>query len=171
MNLNRLVLLLCAIGLLLVTQSAAAQGPCVPLSGSISATLQMLPSGPAWAGDAYLSFADQPPLNATIVDQNDGYKAQPARGLAGNEILTFAVENLGSFQMKGRFVAMPGATPYWFNFSETGKVFPEGATGAFAGMTGNLSIHGDVVVGPVPFDPAHPFTWIAQITGSVCGAP
>jgi hypothetical protein len=156
----------------LLAAPARAQGNCTALGGTIAAHFEFAGSqGPGWYGRAYLTFGKDPTvLNAALVDLNNGYKEHPIRNLAGDEILTFTVEGVGSFQMAGHFLCAVGSTPYLCGgFSEEGKVIPEAGTGQFAGMTGNISIHGSAVADVFPIED-NPWLWIAQMTGSVCNA-
>ena len=158
---------------------AAAQNGCVSLSGTLTAQLVFDPN-PSWVGPTYFSFGNGPVFVCTVRDVNyGGYSKIPPplggddRGLAGGERLTFTRGD-SSFTVEAQFVSMPGHTPLYANFSETGKIIPELAIGPrYAGMTGNVSIHGMAVAplfaGLPPSD--YPNLWVAQITGSVCGAP
>jgi hypothetical protein len=158
----------------LSTPPAYAQGKCAPLSGTITAQLDFQQG--AWVGQAYLAFGKNPPVIATIVDRSLGYKAHPSfkpdgsGNIAGDEELTFTIKDSPDwFIMTGKFVGIAGTTPYFYGFSETGKVTSGG--GQFDDLTGNISIHGSFVVpaGALPTDPPlGPFVWVAQMTGSVC---
>jgi hypothetical protein len=142
---------------------AAGQGRCTPLEGTITGQFDF--GSDAWVGQAYLSFNGGPVISTSLVDNNAGYKEHPMRqNFAGYEILTFTANGGSTFQMSGQFIGVKATTPYAYAFSETGKIIPETATGAFEGMTGSMSIHGSFVAG----DGAAPWLWIAEITGSAC---
>ena len=163
----------------LSTPPAYAQGKCAPLSGTITAEFNLDFNDPnflQWEGQAYLAFGKNPPVVATILDKSMGSKAHPSLkpdgsgNIAGDEELTFTIKDSPDwFIMTGKFVGIAGTTPYFYGFSETGKVTSGG--GQFDDLTGNISIHGSFVVpaGALPTDPPlGPFVWVAQMTGSVC---
>ena len=176
----RFALLSCivlAIAALLATP-ALAQNKCTSLAGTIVGTWDPSVPNPytgstgAWVGWAYLTFGKDPTVfPASLVDLNNGYKDHPFRALpngsasfAGNEILTFTVKDVGSFQMSGHFLCVAGS-PTYCGFSEEGKLVPEAGTGEYAGMTGNISSHGMAAGIGTPEQPAY---WVSQMTGSVC---
>ncbi len=158
----------------LLAAPVQAQANCSSLSGTIVGSLDMAGAqGPGWYGWAYLTFGKDPTVYAArLVDLNDGYKDHPFRVLdngsmafAGNEILTFTVDGVGSFQMNGHFTCVAGSTPNFCGFSEEGKLAPDAGTGDYAGMKGNISSHG-MAAGGTAAD--QPWYWISQMTGSVC---
>ncbi len=169
--------LVLALAALLATP-ALAQGTCMPLAGTIAGTWDPAVPNPytgipgAWVGWAYLTFGKDPTvITARLVDQNNGLKDRPFRvrengsaSFAGDEVLTFMVDGVGSFQMNGHFVCVAGS-PTFCGFSEEGKLVPEAGTGEYAGMTGNISSHGMGAGAGVADQPAY---WISQMTGSVC---
>jgi len=152
----------------LSTPPAYAQGKCATLSGTITAQLDFAQE--AWVGQAYLAFGKNPPVVASIKDVGLGYKAHPSKpdgsgNFAGYEELTFTLSETDSFTMTGQFIGVAGTTPYFYGFSETGKV--TSGEGQFEDLTGNISIHGSFVLGIGTTGPG-PFVWVAQMTGSVC---
>ena len=174
---TRTALLSCFV-LVLATLFAApvlAQANCKTLSGIIAGHYELGgPEGDGWYGWAYMTFGKDTTLyTAKLVDLNNGYKDHPFQtkansfgNFAGDEILTFTI-GPDSFQMAGHFICTAGSSPFYCGFSEEGKVVPEAGTGQFAGMRGNISIHGSAVVAGDP-TPENPWLWIAQMTGSVC---
>lgn len=170
---TRIALLSCVVLVLtaLLAMPALAQGKCKSLDGTIVAAWD--PGQVAWVGWAYLTFGKDPTVYAArLVDLNNGYKAHPwfkpdgSGNFAGDEILTFTVDGVGSFQVNGHFLCV-GPTQSYCGFSEEGKLVPEAGTGAFIGMRGNISSHGSAAGGDLDH-PADPWYWIAQMTGSVC---
>jgi hypothetical protein len=161
----------------LLAAPARAQGNCQALGGTIAAHFEMAGlEGPGWYGRSYLTFGKDPTvLGANLVDLNNGYKDHPSHvkpdgsmNFAGDEILTFTIDGVGSFTMAGHFLCVGGATPFFCGFSEEGKVVA--GTGSFAGMMGNISIRGSgVFFGSEPTE-VDPWLWIAQLSGSVCKA-
>ena len=157
----------------LSTPPAYAQGKCAPLSGTITAEFNLDFNDPnflQWEGQAYLAFGKNPPVVATITDVGLGYKAHPSKpdgsgNFAGYEELTFTLSEEDSFKMTGQFIGVAGTTPYFYGFSETGKV--TSGEGQFEDLTGNISIHGSFVLGMGTEGPG-PFVWVAQMTGAVC---
>jgi hypothetical protein len=161
---------------ILVATLAHAQGNCMALGGTIAGHFEMAgPQGPGWYGWAYLTFGNDPTvLAARLVDLSNGYKDHPSHvkpdgsgNFAGDEILTYTIDAVGSFQMTGHCLCVGGATPSFCGFSEEGKVVA--GTGSFAEITGNISIHGMAVFAGEPTED-NPWLWIAQMTGSVCKA-
>ena len=105
----------------------------------------------------------------------NGYKDHPSHvkpdgsmNFAGDEILTFTIDGVGSFTMAGHFLCVGGATLACGSSEEGEGGGREQAP--FAGMTGTISIHGSAVFfGSLPTD-EDPWLWVAQMTGSVCTA-
>jgi hypothetical protein len=163
----------------LLATPAQAAGNCTSLGGTIAGHFEFGGAqGPGWYGWAFLTFGNDPTvLPARLVDLNNGVKDHPSHvksdgtgNFAGDEILTYTIDGVGSFQMSGHFLCVGSTTPAFCGFSEEGKINPEAGTGQFAGMTGNVSSHGSAVFfGPEPTED-NPWIWIAQMTGSVCTA-
>jgi hypothetical protein len=171
-----LCLLLAIASLILFAPPAAAQGRCDNFGGTIIASYD---PEIGWVGRVYMSVDGGAPVNGTILDQYDPGSTHPTMetpsgNWSGNEVLTFTVENVGSFQMRGHYTANAASSPFLWSFHETGQIDPLGATGAFSGMTGHLSIQGVFTIGgggELPPSDLDPWWWIAEITGSVCDAP
>jgi hypothetical protein len=162
----------------LLAAPARAEGNCTALGGTIAGHFEFGgPQGDGWYGWAFLTFGNDPTVfPARLVDLNNGYKDHPSHvkpdgsgNFAGDEILTFTIDGVGSFQEAAHFLCVGGSTPAYCGFSEEGKITPEAGTGQFAGMTGNISTHGSAVFYGLPTED-NPWIWIAQITGSVCKA-
>jgi hypothetical protein len=177
-NWTRIAIVSCVVlAAVLLAAPARAQGNCEALGGTIAAHFEMAGlDGPGWYGRAYLTFGNDPTvLPASLVDLNNGYKDHPSHvkpdgslNFAGDEILTYTVNGVGSFTMAAHFLCVGGATPAFCGFSEEGKVVA--GTGSFAGMTGTISIHGSAVFFGIEPTDEDPWLWIAQMTGSVCTA-
>jgi hypothetical protein len=177
-NWTRIAIVSCVVlAAVLLAAPARAQGNCQALGGTIAGHFEFGGAqGDGWYGWAFLTFGNDPTVfPARLVDLNEGYKDHPSHvkpdgsgNFAGYEILTLTIDGVGSFQMTGHFICMAGTTPYEYGFAETGKV--EAGTGSFAGMTGNISIHGTGVFGQAEPTQDNPWLWIAQMTGSVCTA-
>ena len=68
--------------------------------------------------------------------------------------------------VEAQFQAVCGLYGLSCVLNEKGTLIPEEGTGAFAGATGNLSIHGPFAGGDC--SAAEPCLWISDISGSVC---
>lgn len=169
-------LVLAIASLTLFAAPAAAQGRCDNFAGTIMARLDL---EIGWIGRVYMSIDGGAPMNGTILDVGDETSrhptmSTPSMNWSGNELLTFSVDGVGSFQMRGHYTATAASSPFLWGFHQTGKIDPSGATGEFVGMTGHLSIQGLFTVGgggEFPPSDENPMLWIAEVTGSVCDAP
>ncbi len=173
---TRLSIVSCIVlaSVILAAAPARAAGNCVALDGAIAAHFDFAgPQGPAWYGRTYLTFGNDPTVFAAdLVDLNNGYKDHPNKNgnFAGYEILTFTIDGVGSFQVDAQFLCLAEGKPAYCGFSEQGKLIPEAGTGEFAGMKGNISIHGSAAFfgnEPTAIDP---WLWTAKMSGSVCAA-
>jgi hypothetical protein len=174
-----MVLLLGIASMSITTLPAEAKDRCENFAGTIIGHFAIDDQGEAWVGRAYISINDGPVVNAALRDEYDPASAHPTMATpsgnwSGNEVLTFAVEGVGTFKVRGHYTASAASSPFLWGFHETVKVDPSEATGAFAGMTGSMSIQGTFAVGGggvYPPSDTNPWSWLAQITGSVCDAP
>lgn len=173
-NWARFVIVPCVVvATVLLAAPARAQVNCTALDGTIAAHFDMLGAeGPAWYGRAYLTFGSDPTVFvANLVDLNNGSKDHPnSRGnFAGYELLTFTI-GVDSFRLDAHFLCLAEGKPAFCWFSEEGKLVPEAGTGRFAGMTGNISIHGSAAFFGNEPTADDPWLWTAKMTGSVCKA-
>lgn len=121
---------------------------------------------PAWYGNVLVRFGNQPAKVATFVDRNNsptGPSVRPNGSIYGTETISLTFED-GSFDIVARFEGTPQSTPGLFQLQEVGMI--GNGTGAYAGVSGPVTIHG-------PFlDPAKAVDaplWIAQMQGMVVG--
>ncbi len=86
------------------------------------------------------------------------------------EILIYAIDGVGIFRMDAQFLCSSEGTPAFCGFSEEGRIIPQAGTGQFAGMTGNISIHGSAAFFGSEPTAVDPWLWTAKMSGSVCNA-
>ncbi|HEY5909015.1 MAG TPA: hypothetical protein VJA21_00270 [Verrucomicrobiae bacterium] len=143
---------------------AQGQGRSVTVSGTIYGSLDFAyPGGPAWVGHALISFDKQAPLTATFVDKG-WHEFKPNGGMIGGETITLTFDG-GTLEILGRFESNLGSTPGLVYLHETGSL--ANGTGAFAGVSGHVTVQGPAVVPPAG---AGAPTWISEIHGVVLGA-
>src|SRR5512135_823190 len=173
-NWTRFAIVSCvALAAVLLAAPARAQGSCQALDGTIAAHFDLAGSqGPGWYGRTYLTFGNDPPVFvADLVDLNNGYKDHPNKhgNFAGYEILTFTIGG-DSFRVDAQFLCLAEGKPFFCSYSAQGHLIPEAGTGRFAGMTGNISIHGTgAFFGDEPTT-VDPWLWTANMSGLVCTA-
>jgi len=152
----------------LLAPPATAKEKCVPVKGTISGHFDFSPA-PSWYAKAFLTLGKKgKTLTALLVDQGTGTNTweDDSGNFGGDESLTFTVEDLGELKVSAHFTAIAAEQPFFFWFTEAGKI--TGGTGEFEDASGTIGIQGSFAAG-FDWTAEHPWEWLAMVNGSVCG--
>jgi len=117
-------------------------------------------------GHLLVSIGDEPAKVATLVDRNTGMNPNADGTITGSETISLSfVDGSGSFDILGKFVVTPSATPALAYLSEAGQIV--NGTGNYACASGWVSVQGPFLL---PFTPSVQGSpqWIAELHGEIC---
>lgn len=120
----------------------------------------------AWVGHAILTFGEQSPVKATIVDRNTSLNRTADGGICGSEIITVTIAEKGSFDVLAKFTGTPASTPGLYTLNETGSI--ANGTKEYWQLAGSVVVKGPFLLPDPATTPGAP-PWIAEIHGDVQG--
>lgn len=129
------------------TPSPALSGiPAMPQShgcAPLDATVYGYHDGENWVGHALISLDRMEPELATFVARSTGVDIDALLAgdpFTGTEVYTLTFEDGASFDIDGRYIAVPASTPALYTLHETGVVGD--GTARFSGVSGHVTVHG-----------------------------